>query len=60
MAKQEGIAITHAHFQTKSQWMLFKCICVGFFGAGICAHRDSMLMSLLYDESLQFPSEFSS
>ena len=40
------------------RWVMFKCSCPGFFGAACCGH--SSLLALLYDSSLEFPSECSS
>jgi hypothetical protein len=40
------------------RWVISKCSCPGFFGAGICGH--SLLFAMLYDRSLKFPPEESS
>ena len=39
------------------KWVSWKCMCKSFFGNGICGH--STLMALLYDSTLEFPSEWS-
>ncbi len=41
------------------KWVSLKCMCEpeSFFSNGICGH--SMLMALLYDSSLEFPTEWS-
>ncbi len=36
-------------------WVISKCSCTGFFGAGTCGH--SLLFAMLYDMSLKFPPE---
>ena len=40
------------------KWVMFKCTCLDFFGAAICAH--SMLLAFLYDDTLQFDGKNSS
>ena len=39
------------------KWVSWKCMCESFFSNGICGH--STLMALLYDSSLEAPSEWS-
>jgi hypothetical protein len=39
------------------KWVSWKCMCESFFSNAICGH--SALMSLLYDSTLEFPSEWS-
>ena len=39
------------------KWVSWKCMCESFFSNGICGH--STLMALLYDSTLEFPSEWS-
>ncbi len=39
------------------KWVSWKCICESFFSNSICGH--STLMALLYDSSLEFPTECS-
>ena len=40
------------------KWVSWKCMCESFFSNGICGH--SLLMTLLYDSSLEFPTQWSS
>ncbi len=39
------------------KWVSWKCMCESFFSNGICGQ--SLLMSLLYYSSLEFPTEWS-
>ncbi len=41
------------------KWVSWKCMCESFFSNGICGLGHSMLMALLYDSSLEFPTEWS-
>jgi hypothetical protein len=60
----EGIVELHEPFyllkpleERWGRWVMLKCTCEDFFGAGCCAH--STLLALLYDVSLGFPSDCS-
>jgi hypothetical protein len=55
----EGIVEQHEPFyllepweERWGRWVLFKCTCEDFFGAGCCGH--STLLALLFDASLGF------